>query len=85
MTDVRMWKENDAALSGLRTYDADPLRIERIRVRCIAGLSAHADRRQAPHSPGWQRWLVPAIAIGISAFYLVVALESALALLRRPY
>ena len=84
MSDMRIWDDDEAGFSGLNTYDAAPQRVERIRARCLATLAAQAGRRRHREGPlvGWRRWLVPAVAFGLSAVYLAAALGSALALLR---
>ncbi len=74
----------EKALAGLPTLDADPERIERIRLRCLHALNAsHA------HKPGlqtpfvqWRRRLELTAVLSLSAVYLAVAVTSSLSLLR---
>jgi hypothetical protein len=77
-------EEINPGLSGLRTYDAGPDRVERIRARCVAALAAQ--RRQAlsrrQRSDSWRRRLEPIVAFSLSALYLVAAFISSVALYR---
>jgi hypothetical protein len=75
----------DAELDGLRVHDAPPARVEQIRGRCLATLAAR--RRKLSQPPvsrpawlGWLGWLEPAVALGLSAFYLAAAIGTALQL-----
>lgn len=68
----------------LPVHDADPDRVERIRLRCVAVLErqrreAEARRSRVPTSGGW---LEPAIAVVVCALYLADAFARALALFR---
>jgi len=71
-------------LAGLRTCDADPQRVERIRVRCLAALEAQRrrERSRRPRLADWPRRLELSAVLGLSALYLAVAITSSLALLR---
>jgi hypothetical protein len=71
-------------IAGLQTWDADPLRVERIRVRCLAVLEAQRRKERAERSglADWRSWLEPTFALGLSALYLAAAVASTLALLR---
>ena len=78
------WNQLEAGLAGLHRYDADPAAIERIRVRCLVALAAHARRGKIGSSclSAWHKWFEPLVAFGLSAFYLVTAIGNSLALLR---
>jgi hypothetical protein len=84
MESQESWEKIAAGLAGLQVYEADALRIERIRARCMAAL-AKQQRREClffkRFSRAWQ-WLEPAVAGSLSALYLVTAFISSLALLR---
>jgi hypothetical protein len=69
---------------NLRVHDADPERVERIRLRCVSVLEARrreAETRRA-RGPAPRGWLEPAIVVSMGAIYLVDAFASALALFR---
>ena len=76
--------EIQIGIAGLQTWDADPLRVERIRVRCLAVLEAQRrkERAERPRLADWRCWLEPAVAFGLSALYLAAAFASTFALLR---
>ena len=84
MTNRDCWKQAEANLAGLRTYDADPTRVERIRARCLESLAAQrrTARNRRTRLANWRRWLEPAIAFGLSALYLINAFGGSLRLLR---
>jgi hypothetical protein len=83
MTTRDSWNVIEAGLASLGTYDADPARIERIRVRCMASLALGRRRREIVSTPpvSWRRWIEPALAFGLSAVYLFAAVSNSLALL----
>jgi len=68
----------------LHVHDADPERVERIRVRCLDGLAARRRRHGATRrSPGgWRAWFEPAVAVGLGMLYLAEAVVRALAAVR---
>lgn len=77
------WDPLKADLAELKTYDAAPESVERIRACCLARLAAHRRKQHVrPSRPvlRW-RWLETALAIGLSAVYLAAAFVSSLALL----
>ncbi len=70
-------------LKNLQIYDADPLRVERIRSRCLTALAAR--RRSNEYGSfltAWRCWLEPAAALALSTPYLAAAVQSSFALLR---
>jgi hypothetical protein len=76
--------EVEVVLDTLRTFDAGPGRVDRIRARCLATLAKRRERKQRRRlrfTGLWNR-LEPAVALGLSAAYIVVAFGSSLALLR---
>ena len=75
--------EIQIGIAGLQTWDADPLSVERIRVRCLAALGAQRRKERAERSrlADWRCWLEPTVAFGLSAIYLAAAVASTLALL----
>jgi hypothetical protein len=79
------WDAFDIGLGGLRTYDADPERVERIRARCLAALMAQRQKERARRLRfnAWRRRLEPALALGLSALYLAAAVSGSLALLQK--
>ena len=74
----------EPSLLGLQTYDTDRNTVERIRARCLEALEIQrrTNRAEGPLLTAWRKWLEPAIALGIGAFYLAMAFSSSLALLR---
>lgn len=81
------WEPGDAVeegLSALRVHDAAPERVERIRARCVAALTARPCPQDAPRGglAGWRVWLEPALALGLGALYLTEAVTRALAVYR---
>jgi hypothetical protein len=66
----------------LSVHDADPKRVERIRVRCLDVLAARRPRHAATSGRpgGWRTWLEPAVAVGLGVLYLAEAVTRALAL-----
>jgi hypothetical protein len=73
-------EEIKIGLSNLPQLDAVPSRIERIRSRCRASLEK--SRPQKVRYAQVRRWLEPAIAFGVCALYLAVALGNSLTLFR---
>jgi hypothetical protein len=69
---------------NLRVHDADPDRVERIRLRCVSVLQKR--RREAENhrsrGPAWRTWLEPALAVGVGALYVADAFARALAFFR---
>jgi len=80
----RPWEALEFDVGALRTYDADPERVEMIRARCVAALRARRQRERVRRlrSAIWMAWLEPAIAFGLCALYLATAFTSSLALYR---
>jgi hypothetical protein len=78
------WNEIAAGLAGLQAHEADAVRIERIRVRCAAALAKQQRRKRllSKRLSSCRQWLEPAVALGLSAIYLVAAFSSSLALLQ---
>jgi hypothetical protein len=78
------WDTLESGLAGLRAYDADPDRVERTRIRCVAALAAErrTRERRLERIVGRRGWLEPALAFGLSAIYLAVAIGQSLALRR---
>lgn len=74
--------EFSANLSGLRTLDADPLIVEKLRARCLHVLETRRSRKQSVrcHLALWRSRLELAAAFGISAVYLLAAVAGSLAL-----
>ncbi len=71
----------DDELRALTVHDVSPAAAERIRSRCLAALSAHAEataRRRVARTT----WLEPLAAIGVSLLYLVAAVRASMALLQ---
>jgi hypothetical protein len=69
------WNDVGGGLAGLSAHDADPERVERIRVRCLATLTAQRRRAEA-RSAGrarWGGWIEPTFALGCGAAYLAAA------------
>lgn len=69
----------------LRVHDADPARVERIRIRCVSVLAARsraAEARRSRTPAGGRGWLEPAIAVGLGVLYLADVWARALALFR---
>jgi hypothetical protein len=74
-------KDFEVGLASLRICDAGPEHVERLRARCLAELAAR--RRDEARAPGgWRSWSEPAVALGLAAIYLAVAIGNAVALLR---
>lgn len=68
---------------SLRTYDADPARVERIRARCVAALGARRRAAEAPpRAAAWRTWLEPAFALSLGALYLAEAVARVVAAYR---
>ncbi len=78
------WETLESGLAGLRAYDADPDRVERTRLLCVAALVAERRRRERRLRRifGRRGWLEPALAFGVSAIYLAVAISQSLAFWR---
>ncbi len=78
------WDTLESALAGLRAHDADPDRVERTRVLCVAALAGRRRerKRRLGRIVGRRGWLEPALALGMSALYLAVAIGQSLALRR---
>ena len=74
--------EVDEGLHALRAHDASPVRVERIRARCVAALEARRRKEEARRETvaAWWTWLEPAFALGLGALYLAEAFTRALAL-----
>ncbi len=68
-------------LRGLAVHDADPVRVERLRARCLAALTAQRPDGHRRRMAGWA-WLEPALALGPGALYVAAATANAVALLR---
>lgn len=68
----------------LRVHDADPERVERIRLRCVSVLERRRREAEARRSRGATRrgWLEPAIAVSLGVLYIADAWARALALFR---
>ncbi len=83
MVNGELQDELEAGLANLQRFDADPRRIERLRVRCLALLEAQRrrDKEFGLIDNLWRR-LEPAVAFLLSALYLAAAVNSTLALLR---
>ena len=78
------WNVFEIDLSGLRSHDADPESVKRIRARCLGALRAQRQKERAGRlrfTPWWE-FMEPAAALGLSVIYLAAAFSSALALLR---
>jgi hypothetical protein len=68
----------------LPIHDADPQRVERIRLRCVAALAARRGREDArrARAEAWRAWVETAAAAGLGALFLADAVVRSLALLR---
>jgi hypothetical protein len=84
MPNQHSWQTLESGLAGLRAHDADPDRAERTRALCVAALAAERRRRERRRTRlvGRRGWLEPALALGMSALYLVAAISQSLALRR---
>jgi hypothetical protein len=82
MTIREQWNAFGAELEGLRSHDASPERVERIRARCLAALAARRRTTQARQvaRPASRGWIEPAFAFGLGAFYLAAAIGTTLQL-----
>ena len=69
---------------NLRVHDADPDRVERIRLRCVSALQKQRRKAEARRHRGlaWRSWLEPALAAGVGALYVADAFARALAFFR---
>jgi hypothetical protein len=67
------WDTFESGLAGLRTYDADPERVERIRVRSVAILAARQPKARSPrpHQSARWGWVEPIVAVGLGAVYVL--------------
>jgi hypothetical protein len=80
---MSIWEPMDKAEEGpraLRTHDACPERVERVRARCVAALEAAGPRPS--RTLGWRDSLEPPFALGQGALYLAETVAGALAVYR---
>ena len=61
------------SLAGLKTFDVDRRRAERLRARCIASLRARARHAAEPAIPD-RAWLRRAVASGAAGVWCLVYL-----------
>lgn len=73
----------DGTLAGLRTYDADPARVERIRARCLAQMAARSRTAAASRTGLVGHRAEPAVVCSVSLIYLAAAFAGSLALYMR--
>ncbi len=73
------WQTIEAELASLRPHDVDADRADLIRARCRRLLAARR-RTVAPLPPAVAAWrrLEPALALGLGALYLTVAIRASL-------
>ncbi len=78
------WGALEGDLAGLRTYDADPQKVEQIRARCLRALEVQRRRERAGRLrlAQWRNQLELAAACGLSCLYLAAAVATSLSFLR---
>ncbi len=84
MIEKDSWTELGSILASLQTHDAEALRVQRIRDKCLNSLEVQRKRNSVPSVflAAWQRWMEPAAAFALSALYIAAAIGSTFRLFR---